>query len=130
MFLMKEKKQVTYILRKFLLMAKNQFNRAVKLIRSDNELKFISSCVQTMFDDFGILHQKNCTYTPQQYGVVERRHMMILQIARALLFQSGLHTEFWGEAILHATYLLNRLPSPRINWETPYKILYKKEAMY
>lgn len=58
-----KKKQVTYILRKFIIMTKNQFNRAIKKNWSDNGSQFISSNAQTLFDDFGIIHQKRCTYT-------------------------------------------------------------------
>lgn len=32
--------------------------------------------------------------------------------------------------MLHATYLLNRLPSTVIEWETPYESLFKRKASY
>ncbi|KAL0395631.1 UNVERIFIED_CONTAM: Retrovirus-related Pol polyprotein from transposon RE2 [Sesamum calycinum] len=83
------------------------------------------------FDDFaGILHQTSCSYTPQQNGVVERKHKQLLEMARALLFQSSLPKKFWGESILTATYLINRLPTPLLNWKSPFEILYKKPPSY
>lgn len=48
---------------------------------------------------------------------------------RSLLFQLGLPNDFWGD-ILHASYLLNKLPIPVLSWKTPYKLLFKKIVNY
>lgn len=111
-------------------MIKNQFQKCVKLLRSYNSDEFLSSDCQKILNDFGIIHQRICLYSPQQNGMIERRHRSILQIVRSLIFQANLSTKFWGEAILHATYLLNRLPSSVINWKTPNEMLFKKSMDY
>jgi len=53
----------------------------------------------------------SCVETPQQNGVAERKHQHILNIIRALIFQSNLHKFFWNFAASHAVFLLNRLPN-------------------
>ena len=73
----------------------------------------------------GIIHQNLCVDTPQQNGVSERKNHHLLEVARALMFTMNVPKYLWGDAILTATYLINRLPSRPINFETPLSILTK-----
>nr|GEU53126.1 Gag-pre-integrase domain, Gag-polypeptide of LTR copia-type [Tanacetum cinerariifolium] len=57
----------------------------------------------------GIVHQKSMLYTPQQNVVVERKHKHLLATSRALNFHSGLPNKFWGDCVLTATYLINKM---------------------
>lgn len=68
-----------------------------------------------------------CSVTPQQNGVVERKHRHLLETSRALYLQSKVPIIFWGECLLPATYLINRTPLKSINFISPYEKLYKIE---
>ncbi|KAG7558923.1 Ribonuclease H-like superfamily [Arabidopsis thaliana x Arabidopsis arenosa] len=126
--LMLAKSEVASILQKFIVMALRQFNKQVKIVRSDNGTEFMS--LKAYFAENGIIHQTSCVYTPQQNGRVERKHRHILNIARSLLFQAALPTSFWGESVLTAAYLINRTPTPVLDGKTPYEILYSTSPTY
>ncbi|KAL0459159.1 UNVERIFIED_CONTAM: Retrovirus-related Pol polyprotein from transposon RE1 [Sesamum latifolium] len=77
----------------------------------DDFSEFLSLECQKFMMEEGINHQRTCTHTPQQNGVVEIKHKHLLQIARALMFQSNMPDMFWSEALLTTTYIINRLPT-------------------
>ncbi|KAL0303104.1 UNVERIFIED_CONTAM: Retrovirus-related Pol polyprotein from transposon RE2 [Sesamum radiatum] len=129
-FLMKYKSQTLSVLKEFHKMVLTQFEKRIKSLRSDNGTEFINQDYQNFMKNEGNIHQKTCVYTPQQNGVVERKHKYLLQIARALMFQSNVPNSFWSEALLTATYILNRLPTKILNGKSPYEILYKRTPAY
>ncbi|RVX02093.1 Retrovirus-related Pol polyprotein from transposon TNT 1-94 [Vitis vinifera] len=58
----------------------------------------------------GILHQSSCAHT-QQNGVAERKNQHLVETARTILLHSNVPFHFWGDAILTACYLINRMSS-------------------
>lgn len=118
------------VLSTFIQMVKTNYKKDIKFFRTDNGIEFIKKKVQDLFSQHGILHQRTCIYTPQQNGVVERRHRTLLEAARALMFQSSLPLKFWPYSILTATWMLNRVPSRILGWKTPYELLNMRVPEY
>ncbi|GJX97740.1 ribonuclease H-like domain-containing protein [Tanacetum coccineum] len=65
-------------------------------------------------------------YSPQQNGIVERKHRQLFNVARSLLFQGDIALNMWSECVLTATYLINRLPTSLLNGKSPYDLVYNK----
>ena len=128
--LLKSKSQVYDVLINFLAYVENQFKTTVLSIRSDNALELSAGLVAQLCKTKGILQQTSCAYTPQQNGVVERKHRHLLETARALSLQAKLPLKFWGDSILCATYLINRMPLQSIANQTPYFRLYGSLPTY
>lgn len=82
------------------------------------------------YNEKGIVHQRTCVDTPQQNAVAERKHQHVLNVARSLNFQAKLPLKFWGHCVMHACYLINRLPTPILKGKTPYEVLFNKCPTY
>lgn len=77
-----------------------------------------------------ILHQTTCIKTPQQNAIAERKHQHILNVARALLFQSNLPKSFQTFSIIHAVFPINRLVTPLFQEKSPFELLYLHSPNY
>ncbi|KAL5779663.1 hypothetical protein ACOSQ2_010400 [Xanthoceras sorbifolium] len=125
-FLMKEKSEAGHIFQNFNKMIQTQFNTTIQVFKTDNAKEYFSSILSNYLLNRGIVHLSSCVDTPQQNGVVERKNRHLLEVARSLMFTSNVPKHFWGKAVLTATYLINRMPSPfpntRIISTVPLKI--------
>ena len=126
-YLMKSKSDTRPLLISFYNMIKTEFHVNIKIIRTDNAHEFF---LKDFYANHGIIHQHSCVATPQQNSVVERKHQHILGIARALKFQSNVPISYWGECILIAVHIINRLPSKILKQQTPFAKLYGKPPSY
>ncbi|KAI3516445.1 hypothetical protein L1887_15360 [Cichorium endivia] len=129
-FLLKHKHEASACLVSFHKMIQVQFEKKIKRMRCDNGGEFTSNEMQDFYTKEGIVLETTCPHTPQQNGVVERKHRHLLETARALRFEANLPIRFWGECVLAATHLINRLPSDVIENKTPYEILYDQTPDY
>ncbi|GJV26168.1 zinc finger, CCHC-type containing protein [Tanacetum coccineum] len=94
----------------------------VKTLRTDRGGEYYDP---VFFQSVGIIHETTAPYTPHQNGVAERKYRALKEMVNSMLSYSGLSEGFWGEAMLTACYLLNRVPNKR-NKTTPYELWYKK----
>lgn len=110
-FLMQLESDVVTLLKDFIVIVTNSFGKKIKAFRSDNGTEFFNRNCHDLFRHYRIIHQSSCPHTPQQNGVVERRHRHILETARAIRFQGNFPIRFWGDCIEAAVYVINRISS-------------------
>ena len=120
---MKEKSEASSIIIQFHKMIKNQFTTDIQIIHSDNAKDYFNSQLNQYFQSHGIIHISSCVQTPQQNGIAERKNRHLLEVARSIMFTSQVPQYLWGEAILTATYLINRMPSRVLKFRTPCEVL-------
>ncbi|GJT06742.1 retrovirus-related pol polyprotein from transposon TNT 1-94 [Tanacetum coccineum] len=66
----------------------------------------------------------SCTDTPQQNGVAERKHRHLIETTISFLLPADIPSVFWGEAVLTAMYVINRIPTAHNSGLSPFKRLY------
>jgi hypothetical protein len=99
----------------------------IKKIRSDNGTEFKNSQIEGFLEEEGIKHEFSSPYTPQQNGVVERKNITLLDMARTILDEYKIPDRFWAEAINIACYSINWLYLHRILKKTSYELLTSKK---
>ena len=120
--LLKFKFETQGIIKSFFSWVQTQFNLPIKTFWSDNESEFLS--LQSFFHHKGTSFQHSYPYTPQQNGIVKRKHRHLWNVSRALRFQAHIPLRYCGESIQTACYLINRLPTPLLHHKTPYELLH------
>ncbi|KAL0554130.1 hypothetical protein IC582_008044 [Cucumis melo] len=118
-YLITDKSEVPSIFQNFYHTIKTQFHIKIVILRSDNGREFQNHNLSKFLASKGIVHQTSCAYTPQQNGVAERKNRHLMEVARSLMLSTSLPSYLWGDAILTAAHLINRIPSRILHLQTP-----------
>ncbi|CAN1815372.1 Retrovirus-related Pol polyprotein from transposon TNT 1-94, partial [Linum perenne] len=122
-FLMKDKSETAHLFQHFYTMIDAQFHTRIQVLKTDNAKDYFNSILGSFLTEKGIVHASSCVETPQQNGIAERKNRHLLEVARACMFTHNVPQYLWGEAVLTATYLINRMPSKPLGYQTPRHIL-------
>ena len=88
---MHSKSEASSLLINFVNLVKTQFQVRIKQVRSNNAKELAISKFLTAK---GIRHQFSCVERLEQNSIVERKHQHLLNVARALFFQSKVLVQF------------------------------------
>lgn len=119
--LLKSKDEVADKIQRIIASFEPLTGRTIRRIQCDNGGEFKNERVAKMCDYEHIKMQFSAPYTPQQNGGAERTNRTLQNMARAMLLESSLDNRFWGEALLTAAYISNRIMRKRLNC-TPFEI--------
>ena len=127
---MKNRAKLFSIFQKFQAEVRTQFNTSIHIFRSNNAKKYLSGSFSSFMSSYGILHQSFCAYTPQQNGVVEHKNRHLVETTHTLLFHHKVSQRSWGDAILAACYLINRMPSFVIHDKISHSIIFPNQPLF
>ncbi|KAL0539854.1 hypothetical protein IC582_024075 [Cucumis melo] len=122
-YLITHKSEVSAIFQNFYHTIETQCHKKIVILRSDNGQKFQNHNLSEFLASKRIVHQNSCAYTPQQNGVDKRRNRHLLEVAHSLMLSTTLSSYLWGDAILTAAHLINRMPSRILHLQTPLECL-------
>jgi transposase InsO family protein len=89
----------------------NQLERKIKLLRTDRGGEYFSGDFSDFCVEHGIIHEMTPSYSPQSNVVAERKNHTLTDLVNTMLETSGLSKQWWGEAILTACHVLNKVPT-------------------
>lgn len=122
------KSEVLHVFKDFVRKSEAHFNLKVVNLYCDNGREYLSNDFKAFCSEKGITFHLTIPYTPQQNGVAERMNRTITEKARAMLNAAKLTKQFWGEAVLTATYLINLTPTKAVeSSKTPYELWHHKK---
>ncbi|OWZ04852.1 polyprotein [Phytophthora megakarya] len=122
----------------YLMKAKSEATWHIKVLANRLRVRFPGQHVRRLhFDQSGELAgfcgeqgielTTTNSYSPQEYGIVERANGIVLPRVKAMLTATHLPNFLWGEALLHVVTTLNHLPTRPLGLVSPHKRLWKEE---
>ena len=129
-YLMKRRSDFFGIYNNFRALVKTQHSAVIKCFRCDLGGEYTSNDFTQLLASDGTIHQSSCTDTPEQNGLAERKHRHIVETARSLLLSAEVPSIFWGEAVLTAVYVINRIPTALTSGMSPFEKLYGHPPNY
>ncbi|KAJ8897110.1 hypothetical protein PR048_002456 [Dryococelus australis] len=126
--LIKNKSDVCDATRNYIVEAESKWNSHVYILHCDMAGEYVANELTNWCRERGIKIDYALAATPQLNGRAERLNRMLMDKTRALLLDSNLEKELWGEALRTAAYLLNRNPSATVD-TTPAELWYGKRQV-
>jgi transposase InsO family protein len=118
-----DKSDVFATFKSFIKRIHNEFETTIKKFRCDNGSEFKNTRIDKLCDEISIRHQFSAKYTRQSNGLVEKKNITLIDMARSMLSEYNVSHSFWVEAINMACHCSNHLYCHSLLEKTPYEIL-------
>jgi hypothetical protein len=114
------------IFAKFKCFVENLLSCTIKTIQVDGGTEFLLIIRSYPAIQFHIF----CPYTPQQNGLVERKHHHIVELSLATMFSASIPQSYWPEIFESVTFIVNKLSSSYISFDSPFHTLFDTDPDY
>ena len=100
----------------------NENGVSIVKIRSDHGKEFENAQFDSFCEKNGIKKEFSTPKTPQQNGVVERKNLVIQEMARVMPLNKKIPQKFWGEAVNTSCHIGNKIYFRAGTKKTAYEI--------
>nr|GEY65329.1 zinc finger, CCHC-type [Tanacetum cinerariifolium] len=126
-YFLSTKNQAFDIFKEFKKTIENELRTTLKMFRTNHGGEFNSSEFIQYCKENGIARQLTAPYSLQQNRVVERKNRTIMSTTRCMMKATEMPRDFWAEAVRHAIYILNSVPTKALEDITPYEAIKGKK---
>jgi hypothetical protein len=120
MYTCSAKSQVPFIFSGFKAKFENLLSSSIKIIQCDGGTEFKPLMTQHPSITFRV----SCPYTPEQNGVMERKHRHVVELALATMAQASIPHSYWDHIFESIVFLINILPTKVLNFTSHYQTLF------
>jgi len=122
-----QREGLSQVFQRFFYQVKTLFQQTVRIVRMDSD----SAAQGDDWDEFvrriGITIEPTASNTPAQNGHAERFGRTLSTKARSLRVGGNLPHSLWPEIVKTAGYLINRTPTRKLGWKTPFEALHGRK---
>ena len=122
------KDQVLEKFQAFVNMVENMTGKKVKRVRSDNGGEYTSRQMREYCEEKGIEQDFVPPYEQHMNGVAERANRTLQEIVASMMEDSHAPQNLWGEAVMTAAHIKNRVPHSKTGSKTPEEVFTKRKA--
>jgi transposase InsO family protein len=128
--LMKTKGEATSMLMDTITREQARFELKVKKLYSDGGKEFVNNELGEYLRKNGTMHITTTPHTPEHNGLVERANRTIMEMVRSMMIHCDSVVQFWGEAVLTATRVLQRTLTRANKKRTPSELYDGQDKMF
>jgi transposase InsO family protein len=118
---MKNKDEAFDIFKRYKFEVENHKEKKIKILRTDRGEEYFPREFSSFCEEHRIVHQMFAPYTPQQNGLAERKNKTLVDMVNSMILSAKLHFNLWGEALLTACHVHNRVSSMKMQ-VSPYEL--------
>lgn len=120
-YLLNKKSEAFEKFKEFKELMQTQFEKKIKCIRTDRGGEYMGNLFLNYLAKEGIDQDRTAPYSSFQNGVAERKNRYLVEMTNCMLLDADVAPSFWGEAMHHANFTQNILPSRSVD-KTPHEL--------
>ena len=113
-YLLNTKDEALHYFKVYKAEVENQLEKKIKRLLSDSGGEYFSQEFTSFCEEHGIIHERTPAYSPESNGIAETKNRTLTDLVNAMSDIAGLSKQWWGEAVLTATHVLNRVSTKNI----------------